>query len=257
MTIAEDVLEHTPTTEFDEKSALYWIDGKTVMFRGYPIRGADAESFRFFARYFAKDKNHCYLGSSRIKGANASTFHALNLTFMSDDERIVVTMGGIIPDVDAASFAVCDDGVYCHSNHRYAYGFGKDQFKVYYYDSDGKPNWVKKADSASFKSLNDGHFGMDERHVFYGYASIAKADVNTWGKIGGFNSYYSKDKSRIFYFNRNMTHADLATFEVLSCGPNKTQLARDCNHFYWNDNIIDENKFYQLLNKEKNRSDKI
>lgn len=245
MIMLEDVFEHTLTTEFDESTALYWIDGKTVMFRRYPIRGADAESFRFFAQYFAKDKKHCYCGSSRIKGGNGSSFRALNNTFMSDG-NIVCTMGGVIPDVDANSFSVCDDGVYCHSGHRYAYGYGKDKNRVFYYDSCGKPNWVKKADATSFKSFNDGHFGVDDYHVFYGYASVAKADVRTWQKIGGFYSLYSKDKSRIFYFNRIIQQADLNSFEVVSCGSDMVQLARDCNRYYWNDNVISEDEFNAL-----------
>lgn len=237
----QDIIEHKPASAFIEgdETTLYWLDGKKVMFRHYPVRGADAASFRFYLGYFAKDNKHCYIGSTKLKEAVSKHFKALNYTYATDG-HIVCTMGGKIADADGASFTVCDDGVHVIDNLKFAYGYGKDNARVFYYDSNGKANWVKKADPVTFKSLNDGHFGLDHQTVFCGHASIAKADVNTWKKIGG---YYSRDKARIFYFNRLIAEADYATFRVITSKHGDRQLARDSHHFYWNDSIIDHDAY--------------
>lgn len=248
MKYPQDIIEHKPASVYVEgdETTLFWLDGDKVMFRDCPVRGADAASFRFYLGYFAKDNKHCYIGSTKLKEADSAHFRALNYTYAADNHN-VWTMGGKIADASAASFMVCDDGVFVRGDYRFAYGYGKDNARVYYYDSDGKPNWVKKANPATFKSLNDGHFGIDDKTVFCGHASIAKADVKTWQKIGG---YYSRDKSRIFYFNRIIAVADYTTFRVIASKDDKTQFARDCHHFYWNDRVIDDNAFGAELWRE-------
>lgn len=241
MNFLQDIAEHTLTTSYVEGSDTppYWLDGNTVMYGSYPIRGADASSFRFYLGCFAKDNKHCYIGSAKLKLGNGSQFKALNYTYATDG-NIVCSLGGRIADADGASFMICDDGVLIRDGLRFPYGYGKDNVRVFYYDFDGKANWVKKADPATFKSLNDGFFGLDHKTVFCGHASIAKADVNTWQKLGG---YYSRDKARIFYFNREIKVADYATFRVIASKDGARQLARDCNHFYWNDRVIDYDAF--------------
>ncbi len=220
MAILDDTREYAPGHVFrkDDETTLYWIrdrDGK-VLYRYYPIRGVDIESFRFFLGSFAKDRKNCYCASSKLAGGNGATFRALNFTYATDGQ-FVWTIGGKIKEADAESFVVCDDGVHylgvgSRVPSRVPYGFGKDKARVYYYDFNGKPNWVRKADPASFVSLNDAHFGRDDNFVFCGAATIPKAKVQHWRKIGG---YYSKDDVRVFYFNREIKDADYESFEVV------------------------------------------
>ena len=41
---------------------------------------------------------------------------------------------------------------------------------------------------------------------------LPKANVERWRKIGGF---YSKDDTRVYYFNRHIKQADCDSFEVV------------------------------------------
>jgi hypothetical protein len=243
-----DTREFTLGNVFRENdpSTLYRIRDGKVLFRYYPLRGSDIETFRFYAGGFAKDARHCYCYHSRLTGANPATFRALNFTYATDGES-VWTMGGKIKDAHAPSFVVCDDGAYDLGNgSRVPYGFGKDRERVFYFNFDGKANWVRKASSASFISLNDGHFGKDAQFVFCEAATLPKADVAHWQKIGG---SYSRDHARVYYFSRHMRDADLSTFEVVPTGRNWMQLAKDKNHHYRNDGVVTEAEFNDDLAK--------
>lgn len=223
-------------------TTLYWIKNGKVLYRHYPIRGADPESFRFYVGGFGKDKKHCYCASSRLTGATPIFFRALNYTYAADD-RNVWTLGGRLKDVDATSFVVCDDGARNTSFCIVPYGYGKDKNRVYYYDFDGVPNWVRKANPLTFVSLWDGIFGKDESFAFCGTASLPKAKVLYWKKIGG---YYSKDDTRVFYFNRRIQIADYDSFEIILARDGFTQLAKDKNNYYLNDTVIDAEQFLKL-----------
>ena len=244
MPIPEHVEEFGPASYFNEGVpwTLYWVRDENILYRNYPIRGAHIPTFRFYMGSFAKDRKNCYCTSSRLVGADPANFRALNYTYVTDGVH-VWTMGGQIKDVDAATFVVCDDGVkQLHSGY-VPYGFGKDKNRVYYYDFDGKPNWVRKANPATFVSLNDGYIGKDDSFVFCGTAVIPKANVRSWTKIGG---NYSKDDSRIFYHNRGVPGADYETFVFVPSGKDYVQLARDKQNFYCNDKPIDEQEFLKL-----------
>ncbi len=167
-----------------------------------------------------------------MRNARPSTFRALNYTYTTDGQ-FVWTIGGKIKDADAESFVVCDDG--CNDlgmGHRAPYGFGKDKERVYYYNFDGKPNWVRKASADSFVSMNDGRFGKDAHFVFCGCAMLPKANVGCWKKVGGF---YSKDDEQVYYLNRRLRDADAESFEFI--GPAE-QLARDKRRLYRRDEIV-------------------
>lgn len=210
---------------------------------GDEMRGADLETFWFYLGGFAKDHKHCYCYNSRLAGGNGATFRALNYTFYTDGVS-VWTMGGKLKDVDAETFLVCDDGAHALCRDTLVpYGYGKDKNRVYYYDYDGKPNWVRKASPATFVSLNDGYFGKDDSFVFCGAATIPKAKVAHWHLIGGL---YSKDNTRVFYYNRQICDADYDTFGfVQNC--KDLQLAKDKNRYYWNDFVISEDEFLTKL----------
>ena len=243
------------TTAFNahDENALYWTDGKKVYFRGYEIKGADIESFEQFPGAWAKDKNHCYLTSTRLQNSDPTTFEVLNFSYAKDKHN-AWTMGGRIPDADVETFEVCDSGrkslgfsikkLQNGQKIKYEtivpYGFAKDKNNVYYYDYQGKTNIVKKAISSSFQSLGDGYFGYDEKSVFCGRSAIPKAKPVSWKKLRE-EYYYSKYENRIYYFNRLIKDADAETFEVIVVPVvvgTPRQYAKDKNVGYWNDNII-------------------
>jgi hypothetical protein len=227
-----------PGTEYVEhdRYRLYWIrDDEVICGPDSVVKGADAESFVFYLGSFAKDKRHCYFMGNRLAGANPSAFHALNNTYFKDDS-FVWCIGGRIKDADAGSFVACDDGIYVIGSTPFPHGYGKDRERVFYYDFDGKACWVRKADPTSFESLNDGYFGRDARFVFCGHASIARADVRTWRKLG---AIYSADSKRVFYLNREMGGADCETFRVIPSKDGRTLFARDRSHFYHYERVID------------------
>lgn len=247
MPIPDDTREFIPGDVFDQNDNLtqYWIKDGIILHGGYPIRGAHIPTFRFFLGGFAKDQKHCYCYRSRLKGGNGETFRALNYCYATDG-HLVWTIGGKVEGADAETFAVCDDGAESLiGGGRVPNGYGKDKVRVYYYDFDGKPNWVRKATANSFVSLNDACFGKDHQFVFCGAVTIPKAKVDHWKKIGG---HYSKDDQRIYYFNREIRDADYDSFEVIPTVLN-VQLAKDKGRFYQNDTRIDSDAFTKLLDK--------
>ena len=245
MTIADDVLERVPGTVFNDRDPAthYWVQDGQVLFRQYPIRGADPESFRFYLGSFAKDRRHCYVVNRRLTGGNSATFRALNNTYATDGKS-VWALGGKLKECDAESFVVCDDGVYeMGSGVRTPHGFGKDRSRVFYYDFNGTPNWVRNASAASFVSLNDGFFGKDERAVFCGVAELPKANVQQWTKLG---NHYSRDDARIYFLNRCIREADYASFEVI---PDEVgfPIARDKRNFYQNSQAVSSEDFQKFF----------
>lgn len=252
MAIDDHIREFPPARAFreDDPTTLYWIRGDTILYRHYPVKGAHIDSFSFYLGSFAKDRKHCYCTSTRLAGGNGATFRALNFAYATDGIS-VWTMGGKIKDADPESFVVCDDGVhYLGSGSPAPYGFGKDKNRVFYYDFDGKPNWVRKAASASFVSLNDGHYGKDDSFVFCGVATLPKAKVDYWRKIGG---YYSKDDARVYYFSRLIRDADYDTFEVVDTS-GFLQMAKDKNRFYETDRVVSEAEFLDQIEKYGHKS---
>lgn len=249
MPLPDDTREFTPGHQFrdGDETTQYWIRGKQILYRHSPLKNVHIPSFRFYLGGFAKDQKNCYCTSSRFNGGHGPTFHALNFCYATDG-CLVWTMGGKIKNADAESFVVCDDGVHFLSGGgRAPYGFGKDTNRVYYYDYSGKPNWVRKATTESFQSLNDGHFAQDENFVFCGSAILPKARVGSWAKLGG---YYSRDDRRVFYFNREISVADYDTFVFVPSGRSYVQLAKDKNNFYWNDSVVDAAKFTKMLTEQ-------
>lgn len=248
MPIEDDTREFVPGRVFreDDETTKYWLRNDMVMFRHYPVKGADPSTFRFYLGNFAKDRYHCYSLNSRLAGGDSYAFRALNFTYATDG-ICVWTLGGKVKGVDAKSFQVCDDGVrdLGVGGLRTPYGYGKDKDRVFFYDLNGATGWVRQASIRSFVSLNDGYFGKDDKHVFCYAAILPEAKVPHWKKIGG---YYSKDDSRIYFVNRVIKEADYSTFEVVSAIG--TQIARDKNHYYCNSAIVAEAELVKLLQRE-------
>lgn len=210
--------------------AVYWLNDGKVVWKRSTVKDADVESFRYYAGGWARDKNRCYRQHSPLRDADPTSFRALNFTFYTDGSSVWV-LGGKIKEADASTFEVCDDGAQgLGPGVVVPYSYGKDKTRVFYYDFDGKPTWVRKASPATFESLNDGHFAKDDSFVFCGSATIPKAKVKYWSKIG---EYYSKDDKRVYYFNRTVENADTASFQCLD-----RYWAKDTSRCYFQDKVI-------------------
>ena len=235
----DDIAELIPGHIFrdNDPTTLYWIRDKTVVYRHYPLRGADVESFRFYKSSLAKDHRHCYVANSRLTDGNGPTFRPLNFSYYTDG-NLIWTFGGQIKEADAESFVTCDDGMRVVLGAKMPFGYARDKNHVYYYDNTGKPKLVRKASPASFVSFNDGEYGMDENFIFCGAATIPKADVTTWKRLRG---PYSRDGYRAFWLTREIKGADLDSFVA----PETPffPVAQDKNHYYSQDQIIDRAEF--------------
>lgn len=255
MSIAEDILELTPGTDFveDDETKQYWIKEGAVLFRHYPCKGADPASFRFYRGAFGKDDKRVYATCTRQRGGNGATFRALNFAYYTDG-NFLWTMGGQIKGADVDSFMVCDDGSIKHYEempYRYAYGFARDKAHVYYFNWQGKTKTVRKAVSSSFVSLNDGYFGRDENRIFWGAFELPKANLATWIRMDD-RYFFSRDNSQVFHANQPLRNVDYDTFtiEITSSG---MPLAKDKSRYFYGGSEITAAEFEKFATPQEKR----
>lgn len=90
----------------------------------------------------------------------------------------------------------------------------------------------------------------DAQFVFYGAVTLPKARVEHWSKIG---DHYSRDDLRVYYLNRQIKEADHASFEIVQSPIPRIGfllLAKDKNHYYRHDRIVDQATFEEDLRNE-------
>ena len=241
--VPEDFLApYAPANAFDDRSygESYWVkSGSEVFYRHQPVRGADPASFQVYRGGFAKDARACYAQSKRLRGADPASFRALNFAYAADLEH-VWTIAGEIKDAHRPTFEVCDGGAVSVGVVLVPTGYARDQSQVHFYNFDGKPHAVNKADAASFRSV-DGVFALDDAHVFHEAAVLPAASPKSWRQLAGF---YSVDGPRIYYMNRRVVGADAATFQVVDV--RGIQLATDVGSFYENGVAVSRERFDEL-----------
>ena len=119
-------------------------------------------------------------------------------------------------------------------------GYAKDSRQVYFHNGDGKVKIIKGAEVSSFLSLGDTYFARDEKRIYAYGKQLPKADLPSWELLG---HWYSRDAKRVYYLNREIKGADWDSFAVctpLDAPPLADHLARDKEHFYQNDEMIEE-----------------
>ena len=85
-----------------------------------------------------------------------------------------------------------------------------------------------------------------------GYAygkQLSKADLPSWELL---SHWYSRDAKRVYYLNREIKGADRDSFTVctpLDAPPLADHLARDKEHFYQNDEMIEEPLWLERLHE--------
>lgn len=219
-------------------------DGHIAMRDGSKAKQYDPfklrKGFVQYANGFSKDKKAVYCWARRVAGANPATFRALSWAFVTDG-NFVWNHIGKVKDADPATFVACDSG----SGIRWGHGYGKDVNSVFYSPGDQRARRVVKADARTFRSCGDTCLvGYDDDFAFAEWASIQKAKRKSWRYL---SNSYSRDEKAAFYLERRVEGADLETFEVVpvfsrsDIGP--APLARDKNHYYWGESIIDDDEY--------------
>ena len=162
------------------------------------------------------------------------------------DKTAVYTTSGRIPDAELAAFQVLDNG---QNDSGAPQGYAKDSRQVYFHNGDGKVKIIKGAEISSFRSLGDTYFARDEKRIYAYGKQLPKADLPSWELL---SHWYSRDARRVYYLNREIKGADRDSFAV--CTPLDTplladHLARDKDHFYQNDEMIEETLWLEQLRK--------
>ena len=136
----------------------YFVDGRTVFYRGQPMRGVDLRSFIILGYGYAKDRRNVYLDGCILRYVDPFTFQLKgNVThkpsydfddhFFNDryegylkTSNTVLFNGRVIEDAHVSSFKELTDG------------YARDSFNVYYM---GRK--VEDATSSSFRVLGNGY----------------------------------------------------------------------------------------------------
>ena len=165
--------------------------------------------------YWGKSSTACFLGGTRLRGADPASFRVLNFAYAMD-KTAVYTTSGRVPGAELAAFHVLDD------------------------NGDGKVKIIKGVEVSSFRSLGDTYFARDEKRIYAYGKQLPKADLASWELLG---HWYSRDARRVYYLNREIKGADRDSFTVctpLDAPPLSDHLARDKDHYYQNDEMMEE-----------------
>ena len=180
-------------------------------------------------RIWEVEGERVYAGGRLIRGADASTFEALNYMYARDARRVYYPTG-VLKEADPASFRVLDSGASFNDVGRFLLNFGsyaRDESNVYHYAyTVGKPSVVRLADPPSFRSIN-GKFGRDERSAFIDHRQIKNAQVKSWTLLQGL---YSCDDDFCFYDNKRIAGARRESFVCLPSF--RGTWAKDKYHYY-------------------------
>ena len=193
--------------------------------------------------YWGKSSTACFLGGIRLRGADPASFRVLNYAYAMD-KTAVYTTSGRVSDAELAAFQVLDNG---QNDSGAPQGYAKDSRQVYFHNGDGKVKVIKGAEVSSFRSLGDTYFARDEKRIYAYGKQLPKAELTSWELLG---HWYSRDARRVYYLNREIKGADRDSFTV--CTPLDAplladHLARDKDHFYQNDEIIEETLWRERL----------
>ena len=240
----EELLQPITNTEpvdnefFLRDGAVYFSD----LYENGLLNGVEPKNFCCW-HYWGKSSTACYMGGIRLRGADPASFRVLNYAYAMD-KTAVYTTSGRIPDVELAAFQVLDNG---QNDSGAPQGYAKDSRQVYFHNGDGKVKIIKDAEVSSFCSLGDTYFARDDKRIYAYGKQLSKADPTSWELL---SHWYSRDTKRVYYLNREIKGADRASFTVctpLNAAPLADHLARDKDHFYQNDEMIEKALWLERL----------
>ena len=227
----EELLQ--PITNIEPVDNEFFLRDGAVYFSGLYenglLKGVSPKDFCCW-HYWGKSSTACFLGGIRLRGADPASFRVLNYAY------------------ELAAFQVLDNG---QNDSGAPQGYAKDSRQVYFHNGDGKVKIIKDAEVSSFLSLGDTYFARDEKRIYAYGKQLPKADLPSWELLG---HWYSRDARRVYYLNREIKGADRDSFAVctpLDTPPLADHLARDKDHFYQNDEMIEEPLWLERLHELK------
>lgn len=197
------------------------VHSDRVLWRHYPVRGADAATFVALSETWARDVKNVYCQKSVLRGADVSTFEVLNPLWARDRFSAYYTYGRIA-DADALTFKALDSGIIpLDDRHDHLCGgYASDGKSVYFYMMTiGKPSKLPRADPASFHVVNP-RFARDCQAAYYERFRIPGADPTSLSVLGGI---YCTDGQQVFYGNTPVPGAHAASFVVSTTDPRCAQ----------------------------------
>lgn len=204
--------------------ASYATDKSFVYFGSEKIEGSHGPSFSTFknAPGYAKDKNQVYFYKKILPQANPETFNPMSTGYSivkaGKDHQHVYHDAEIVDGVDAQSFELIDGA------------YSKDKNQVYYHF---KP--VENADPDTFSKLEGTHYYQDKSRVFYQQTMLPDSDPQSLRALNRNNSFtgYARDDKQVYFYEKIVQDADLATFEVTGWFE-----AKDKNYKYYKDQRV-------------------
>ncbi len=219
------------TMSFSFDGAVYF----SGLYENGLFKGVAPKDFCYW-HYWGKSSTACFLGGIRLRGADPASFRVLNYAYAMD-KTAVYTTSGRIPDVELATFQVLDNG---QNDSGAPQGYAKDSRQVYFHNGDGKVKVIKGAEVSSFRSLGDTYFARDEKRI-YAYGKQLPRRICPHGNcsVTGIPAMPSGCTTS----TGRLRAADWDSFAV--CTPVDAalladHLARDKEHFYQNDEMIEE-----------------
>ena len=156
------------------------------------VKKADSKTFEILPRKdFAKDKNHVYVGSYAIPGADPETFELLSYCYSKDKNNVYCT-DGKLNGLNPNTFKIIGD--YAYDNEIMYFGFLK----------------FKKVDIESFEIL-ESLYSRDKNSIYYASDEIKGADNKTFE---AFKNGYARDKNHIYLFGKIQEELNPQTFEI-------------------------------------------
>lgn len=235
-----------PITNTEPTENEFFLRDGAVYFSGLyensMLKGIVPEDFCCW-HYWGKSSTACFLGGIRLRGADPASFRVLNYAYAMD-RTAVYTTSGRVSGADLATFRVLDGG---QNESGAPQGYAKDSQQVYFHNGDGKVKIIKGAEVSAFRSLGDTFFATDDKRIYAYGKQLPKADLTSWELIG---HWYSRDAKRVYYLNREIEGADRDSFVLctpLDASPFADYLAKDKDHFYWNDEIVEEMQWLERL----------
>ena len=189
------------------------------------VRGADPDTFEPAGRGYARDRNHVYYESNKVKACDPHAVVFWNDYFCGDAKNVYY-LTEAIPGADRISFEVIGGMA------------AKDGQRVYL-----RSSVIADAKPATFRLVTDGcdFIGSDGTNVFFHGEKTSGVDAPTFEALG---ANYFRDKFQVAYHGgtaanpiaslRVIPEADAATFKVIDA----TGKAADAQSIYENGNRV-------------------
>jgi hypothetical protein len=224
----------------------YWKKHGIVHFHEHVVPHSDSGSFVFYLSGIAADQNHCFYNGRRKASLEPTSLKSYSFAYFGD-AHTVRTLTAEVKGAHVSTFRALDSGIRTIPGGAFPFiliasGYAKDSGRAYFCDG-GNAMHIAKADPSSFEALAD-EFGADARHVFWGRASLPKADRRNWRRLAG---GFSTDGVRVYCNNRIIEGADAETFTVFANSLDHFSYATDKNYCYAGDRRITRTEFEQSV----------